>query len=164
MAYTEQGNQPFATEWRRKASQASASVFDQTTVSPEPLFDLGGIAGYETQMADFFQICKEQFEVLRTNYVFDPADGVRSFLEGHRAVSEVLMEAVTELRRCFGSNAILQLQLLDNEGTSAAIYGIVLWQGDLQSARAALQTFDETWWIESSRRAAGRIVFDYQLV
>jgi hypothetical protein len=163
-AYTEHAIQPFATEWRLNSLSSSVSAFDRLGVAQESAFGSAGMAGYEAQIAEFLQGHEKQIELLRTSYVFHPDEGVRSFLSGHRAVAEVLIEAVPELRRCFGNMVTLQLQLLDDDETPAAIYGIVLWQGDLAGARGALQTFDETWWIEKSRTAAGRIVFDYQLV
>jgi hypothetical protein len=122
------------------------------------------MAGFEQQMAEFAIQQQEEINRLLEAYVFDDPNGVRSFLKNHRSVAEILLEAVPHLKQCFGGDPTLRLQVLSNEGYQGTIYGVVSWKQDLSSARSALQRFDDSWWINSSRRASGRIVFDYQLV
>src|SRR5260370_655997 len=105
---------------------------------------------YEQQMTQFvMDKQEEQLNRLRKDYVFDDPDRVRSFLKSHRSLSEIFIEAVPELKRCFGKDATLQIQVLWEEGTPRTIYGVVLWKDTLRSARAALQRFDESWWSNS---------------
>jgi hypothetical protein len=160
-AYVEQ-NIP-ATDWPTDLTPMSASLFDQPLPNPVSAVAARRMGQYESQMVEFFQEHEGQLHLLRREYVFDPADGVRLFLRDHRALPEILVEAAIELRRCFGNGVVLLLQVLEDEGAPVTIYGIVLWKDSLDSARAALQNFDETWWISTSRRASGSIVFDYQL-
>jgi hypothetical protein len=103
-------------------------------------------------------------ELLQKEYVFEDRSRVTSFLEDRPSLPQVLLEAVTHLKDSFGTNATFQLQLPLEEDLPVAIYAVALWKESLQEARTALQHFDDSWWRESSKRASGRIVFDYQLV
>lgn len=97
-------------------------------------------------------------------FVFEKNTRVRSFLEDHPSVSDLLLEAAPFLSQSFGDNAVLQLQIPPDEDIPVTIYAEALWEGTLEEARAALKNFDEAWWIANSRRASGRVVIDYQLV
>jgi hypothetical protein len=101
---------------------------------------------------------------IQKDYVLEDRVKVRSFLEDRPSLPQILLEAVAHLKESFGTNVTLQLQVPLEEEVPASIYAVVLWTGGLQEARAALQRFDDSWWRESSKKASGRIVFDYQLV
>jgi hypothetical protein len=103
-------------------------------------------------------------ELLQKDYVFEDRSRVTSFLEGRPSLPQILLEAVAHLKDSFGTDATFQLQLPLEEDLPVAIYAVALWNDSLLEARAALQHFDDSWWTESSKRASGRIVFDYQLV
>jgi len=119
---------------------------------------------YEHQMVQFTQTQEQELTKLRIEYVFDETHRVEVFLKEHRALLEILLDAVIPLRGCFGKDVVLQLQVGWDEGAPKTIYGVVIWKNDLASARTALKKFDETWWLDNSKRASGRIVFDYELV
>jgi hypothetical protein len=97
-------------------------------------------------------------------YVFEDATKIRSFLEDHPSVPDVLSEAAPFLIKSFGESAILQLQIPPDEDIPVAVYAVALWDGPLEDARAALRAFDQMWWTANSQKTSGRIVFDYQLV
>ena len=101
---------------------------------------------------------------LRQCYVFEDSAKLQSALLERPSLLPILLEAVTHLRDSFGASAPLHLQMPHDEDLSITIYAVVLWKDSLQTARAALQQFDDAWWVDSSKRASGRIVFDYQLV
>jgi hypothetical protein len=103
-------------------------------------------------------------ELLQKEYVFEDRSRVTSFLEDRPSLPQVLLEAVAHLKDSFGTHVTFQLQLPLEEDLPVAIYAVALWKESLQQARTALQHFDDSWWNESSKRASGRIVFDYQLV
>jgi len=100
---------------------------------------------------------------LRTLYVFDDPSTVINFLRLHRTVSSLLAEAVPFLRRCFDVHSILRLRVVPDENSFGTIYGLVEWKSTVESARKALRTFDEDWWIAASSKASGKVMFDYQL-
>ena len=97
-------------------------------------------------------------------YVFEDETSVRSFLEDHPSVTNLLLEAVPFLRESFGDGVILQLQIPPDEDLPLTIYAVALWEGALEGARAALRKFDDAWWTANGHRALGRIVIDYQLI
>jgi hypothetical protein len=140
------------------SSRAALSFWEDAVESESNLW-----ANYEQQMTKFAAEQRRQVERLSKNYVFDDGERVRSFLQNHRALSEILLEAAPELRRCFGDEIMLQLQVPCEEGLPGVIYGIVIWKGDVRTARVALQQFDDSWWMAATKKASGRIVFDYQL-
>jgi len=107
---------------------------------------------------------KPLIDLLQKEYIFEDRSKVTSFLEDRPSLPQVLLEAVTHLKESFGTHAIFQLQLPLEEDLPVAIYAVALWKESLQEARTALQHFDDSWWRESSKRASGRIVFDYQLI
>lgn len=118
----------------------------------------------ERQMAQFSAEEEEDFKRLRKEYVLVDGSVVEAFLRAHRSLLEVLLDAVTQLRACFGADCVLQLRLGNEEGdASTVVCGFVQWTKSAEIARAALDAFDESWWIKNVGRAAGRVVFDYEL-
>jgi hypothetical protein len=101
---------------------------------------------------------------LQQGYIFGERSKIVSFLEDRPSLPQILLEALPHLAESFGPSTTLQLQLPVEEDVPVAIYAVALWRGTLEDARTALQHFDDSWWSNSSKRASGRIVFDYQLV
>jgi hypothetical protein len=150
-------------EWNKPLWIGDASTMEQYIPSPQSTRPMGVFQDFEEQFTQYITEQEEQLKKLQRNYVFDTAEGVRGFLRTHRSLSELLLEAVPVLKDCFGTDTITLLQVLRDEGVPGTIYGVVVWKDSLASARAALRKFDECWWVRTSKRASGRIVFDYQL-
>ena len=138
----------------------------QTVLSPgPPCPEPPVLNGYERQMTQFAVEEEEDLKGLRKEYVLIGGPSVEVFLRSHRSLIEVLLDAATQIRASFGADIVLQLRLSGEEGeVPNLVYGVIQWSGSLETARAALDAFDESWWIENVRRASGRIVFDYELV
>jgi hypothetical protein len=103
-------------------------------------------------------------EKLLSVFVFEDAKTVRSFLGDHPSIPDFLIGAAPLLKKSFGDSAVLQLQIPLDDEIPTTIYAVALWDGTLESARAALKKFDDAWGTSNSHTASGRIVFDYQLV
>jgi hypothetical protein len=106
---------------------------------------------------------EEDLKLLQKEYVFTEPKSVESFLKSHRYLMPILMEALPQLKRSFGSDVTFQLSVSPDENPPKTIYGVVAWKGSLGDARSALKSFDESWWLESIKKASGRVVFDYEL-
>lgn len=101
---------------------------------------------------------------LLSQYVFEDGTKVRTFLEDHPSVPHFLFEALPFLKKSFGDNAILQLQIPPDEDGPFTIYAVAIWEDTVEAARNALKNFDDSWWIANGHKASGKVVVDYQLV
>ena len=137
----------------------------QTVLSPGPPSPEPPVLNeYERQMTQFAVEEEEDLKRLRKEYVLVSGPSVEVFLRSHRSLIEILLDAAAQIRARFGADIVLQLRLSGEEGeVPNLVYGVIQWSGSLDTARAALDAFDESWWIENVRRASGRIVFDYEL-
>jgi hypothetical protein len=118
----------------------------------------------EEQMAQQESEFADTIARLRGEFIFTNPAPVQSFLRTHRALASVLLEAVGYLKECFGTDTPLALEIVSDEAPAALIYALALWEKDRQGSRDALSRFDETWWMNSQKKAGGRIVFDYELL
>jgi hypothetical protein len=124
----------------------------------------GVLASYELQMMQYVKDQEAKFQELRREYILlHDLNNLESYLRDHSALVDVLLDAVPHLKACFGDNLILQIRLADDEETSKTVCATILWRKDPASARAALNSFDESWWIDNVKRASGKVVFDYEL-
>lgn len=102
---------------------------------------------------------------VRRNYVLPLREtSVVRFLDDHRSISQLLLEAISHLKECFGANAIFSLRTVADEAGSRTLYVVVLWSGSVGIVREGLSRFDDAWWLAHSRNAAGHLVFTYELV
>ena len=130
---------------------------------PEPRDQNSVLARLEQQMAEAeteFSLLAEQ---LASKYVFRTPGEVKAFLRSHRGTPSVILEATPHLREAFGDVPIV-LDVATEEGASRTIYVLAMWKADRMAAREALKTFDHTWWLNNLSKAAGKVVFDYELV
>jgi hypothetical protein len=120
--------------------------------------------GLEAQMAEHEAAFAKNINALKNSFIFNDPGGVETFIRNHRAVVSILLEAAPVMKECFGDNVPLALDLTSEDGPPRLIYALGMWDGDSDQARAALEAFEEKWGVGNSRKAGGRIVFDYQLV
>jgi hypothetical protein len=88
---------------------------------------------------------------------------VTQFLKENHAASPLLILAAPKLRKHFGDAAVALRALMDEDG-SQTLYAVVLWPGDVDGVRQALDRFDDAWWIASSGAAACGLTFTYELI
>jgi hypothetical protein len=131
---------------------------------PEPRQHGAVFEGLERQMADFAVDEAAALAEVRRYFVLPADASVSTFLSGHRAITQILLEAAVQLRACFAPTAVFNLRAPIDESGSQTLYVVAMWPGSLQDVRRALATFDDTWWFAHSRRALGYLAFTYELV
>src|SRR5258706_14651599 len=140
--------QPFQAAARWPEPRQSASIFD----------------GLEKQMAEFSAQHEALSSELRRQYVMPADSSVTAFLTEHLALAPILLEAVPQLKACFGAQAIFILRAPIDDSGLQTLYAVAIWPGNVGDVREALEKFDETWWIQHSREASGYLTFTYELV
>ena len=100
---------------------------------------------------------------VRKHFVLPNDSSVATFMAEHRSLPQILLEAVTPLRTCFGTGTIFNLRAPIDESGSRTLYAVAMWPGKVRDARNALAKFDD-WWIAQSRQASGYLTFTYELV
>jgi hypothetical protein len=149
---------------QRTASKADDLFSYDTSFSNPHGLKSPALSNFERQMTQFSSDEEVNFEKLRKEYVLVLRSEVESFLRSHRSLIDVLLDAVPQFKSCFGPDSILQLRLGGEEADAPnVVCGIVLWSGSLDAARAALDIFDQSWWMNNVTRTSGRVVFDYEL-
>jgi hypothetical protein len=136
----------------------------QTGSSQPPISQDSIFENLENQMVQQESEFTDTLAKLRHEFIFSNVAPVQSFLTTHRALASILIEAVDYLKDCFGQDTPLALEIVSEEGPARAIYALALWKKDRAEARAALNRFDEIWWMRNLKKAGGRIVFDYELI
>jgi hypothetical protein len=129
---------------------------------PQPLASI--FEAPERQMAELFAEHAALRSEVRRHYVLPADSSVITFLTGHRTLPPILLEAVPQLKACFGAQAVFALRApIDDSGTQT-LYAVVMWPGKMRDVRDALEKFDNRWWIQHSRKASGHLTFTYELV
>ncbi len=118
----------------------------------------------ERQMAHFEAEHESQIAEVRKHYVIANDPHPESFLRSHRALSQLLLEAVPHLRQHFGTSAVFSLRAPIDASGAQALYAVVMWPGTANDVRAALANFDNSWWFEMVRQASGNLTFTYELL
>jgi hypothetical protein len=99
---------------------------------------------------------------LKKFFVFTKTPDIENFLWSYRMLAPIILEAAPHFQSFFPDSPIA-LDVMTEEGPTRTIYAIAQWPGDRTNARKALNAFEENWWLENLPKAAGRIVFDYEL-
>lgn len=118
----------------------------------------------ERQMEEYASQYQAALDEVRKYYVLRTDSSIRDFLNAHRTIPQILLEAAPQLRAFFGTNTVFTLRASIDEARSGILYAVVMWPGPTQDARSALTTFDNQWWIARAGQAAGYLTFTYELV
>jgi len=122
------------------------------------------LGAFERQMADFEAQHLAVVREVQRKFVLPPDTSVEDFLKDHRTLPQILLESVGPLRLAFGAQIIVSLKVPVDESGASTLYAVAMWRGSVRDARAALETFDDSWWIANSQQASGRLVYTYELV
>lgn len=101
---------------------------------------------------------------VKRSYVLVDESSVTDYLRSHRNLPPVLLEAVPAIERCFGSEAVTQLRVSVDSLGDQFLYAVVIWPGAAIEVRAALERFDNEWWLDHSELTSGYLTFTYELV
>lgn len=119
---------------------------------------------FEQQMAQFEANHQAVLTEVQKSYVIPKDSPVRDFFKSHRTIPQLLTQAAPRLKEYFGVGTVFSLRTQVDEYGSQTLYAVVRWPGDVHAVRAALENFDDHWWIANSRQAAGDLTFTYELV
>jgi len=119
---------------------------------------------YEQDSPELAADRERELESVRAAYVFADLVYVDSFLNDHRAVAGLLLEAAPYLKRHFGATVTLRLKVGFEDDGSRTLQVLAVWSGALRDAKNALAAFDREWWLQNCRRGSGNIILDYELV
>jgi hypothetical protein len=119
---------------------------------------------YEREMLVFQAETEAVLNNVRRCFVMPQDSSVVTFLQDHKTIPQILLEAIDRLRASFGIDTLFALKVLTEEGGPRMLYGVAMWPGSVEDARRALANFDDTWWIAHSRQASGHLTFTYELV
>jgi hypothetical protein len=109
------------------------------------------------------ELVSESINKVEAHYIItEGKERVAGLFCEQRELPKLLLEAVRPLRTSFGEK-LLQLQA-NSDGDDIFLKSTILWPGDAASARAALDNFDQSWWLDNCTRAHGHLIFDYELV
>jgi hypothetical protein len=136
----------------------------ESPLLPDPKQGVAILDDLEKQMAAFAAEYETVLEEVRKHFVLPTDSSVGTFLFEHRTLPQILLEAVPQLRACFGVDALFNLRAPIDESGSRTLYAVAMWPGNIQDVHQALARFDDTWWIAHSRKASGYLTFTYELV
>ncbi len=117
----------------------------------------------ERQMGQFETDYQAALAEVRKLYVLAADASVLEFLNDHRAVPQLLIDAVPYLRKHFG-NTVFVLRSTSDEYGWENLYADAMWPGDARDALQRLDQFEDEWWIANCRPARGALTFTYRLV
>lgn len=96
-------------------------------------------------------------------YVVPKDKSIQNFLNVHRFILPLLLQAYPRLREQF-TDAVFALRANADEDGMQFLCVDVLWQGTSRDAYAAIDRFEDAWWVANSHMGAGRLIFTYRLV
>ncbi|HEX3438096.1 MAG TPA: hypothetical protein VHT24_15110 [Pseudacidobacterium sp.] len=117
----------------------------------------------EAQMQQFERDYRDALTGVRKLYVFPSDTSVAEFLNDHRAVPQLLIDAAPWLKKYFG-NTVFSLRVTSDEYGWQNLYADAMWSGDARDALQLLDQFEDEWWIANCRPARGALTFTYRLV
>jgi hypothetical protein len=103
-----------------------------------------------------------EIERLKTMYRFKNAEDVQSFLSNHRSATSILIDALPQLQKWFGNDVAFVLETTREDNEQAILYAVTIWRGAAEGAVAALEHFDESWWLDQPTQGLA-LTFTYEL-
>jgi len=84
---------------------------------------------------------------IKAEYVLRNEPAIAHFFSTHRTAAPFLSRALPELKKSFGYDVVFNLEALTEDNDSSTLYAIAIWRGPADRADAALEDFDERWWL-----------------
>jgi len=166
----EQGCPDFSlTEWATQFGierRAIASALDEeirVLEHPRPAEHPRGFQSFHQEGRHPVVSRQPVLDELEQAYVFDERSAVAAFMQRNR-IGGLLLEARGPLNAAFGKAAVKSLTLVEDDEGFTTMFCLILFPGDMLTARSALRSFDERWWLARSRQAGGKLNFDFELI
>jgi hypothetical protein len=156
-------HQPTGSNWGPVVLAMFERGIQETPSLPEQPTTISVLASLEEQMMAFEKEYVSNVAELARHYIFSQEASVKDFLRSHRALPQLLLSALPHLRRHFG-NIVFSLRAASDDDGWQALYVDALWPGHATDALAAIDQFEDQWWIANSSAAAGSLNFTYRLV
>jgi hypothetical protein len=118
----------------------------------------------ERQMAQFDAEHLAMIAEVRKHYIISANSLVLEFLNSHRTLCNLLLQAVPILKQFFGQEAVFSLRAPVDESGTRTLYAVVMWSRSVKEVRTALDHFDDGWWIPNSLQSLGNLTFTYELI
>lgn len=112
------------------------------------------------------EIRTDRFVTLDTLYHGHNSRAVREYLDQHRVLQSVLVEAHEYLQRCFGPNLHVELCLKPDpevEGLDV-LFGYISTDLPVEEALKRLERFDEMWFLDAMPDIPARLNFNLRFV
>jgi hypothetical protein len=156
-------NQVSGNNWNQPPIPMAYQEFQQAATRAEPRLQRDFLRDIERQMAAFEADHRAFVNEIRKNYVLPKDSSVADFLDAHRTIPALLMQAVPHLREFFGTT-VFALRASSDEYGWQTLYADAMWPGDAHDAVVAIDRFEDAWWIANSDAASGSLTFTYRLV
>jgi hypothetical protein len=155
-------NQTSGYDW---ISRRGARLYHRQRVVPSQTsrIQLSELAGLETEMERYEDEHRNLIRTIRTLYVLQDDESVSEYLQRHRTIPPVLVEAERHLRQFF-KDSVLSLRASADEQGWDMLYAIIQWPGEPEDALRSLNAFDDAWWLANSYPAGSGLTFTYRLV
>jgi hypothetical protein len=118
---------------------------------------------FEAQMRRYEADHRAMLAEVARCYVVPRDNSVQNFLNTYRSVPPLLLQAYPRLREQF-TDAVLALRANSDENGWQNLCVDALWQGNSADAYAAIDRFEDAWWVANSHMAAGHLMFTYRLI
>jgi hypothetical protein len=149
------------------AAFGKQSIFAQSgELFRKPPRSEGAAGGLLTQAHDLFSASRQHsvndVDHLKTMYRFQDDESVGAFLSCHPSAACILINALPKLKKFFGDDVVFRLQVMKEDDELQILYAVAVWRGRVEDAVAALENFDENWWIDQPTRVLA-LTFTYEL-
>jgi hypothetical protein len=126
----------------------------------------GAAAGLLTQARNLFSASRQhsanEVDRLKTMYRFQDDESVEAFLSSHPSAVYILINALPQLKTFFGPDVVFKIQVIEEDDEQQILYAVAVWRGRVEDAVAALENFDEKWWLDQPARVLA-LTFTYEL-
>jgi hypothetical protein len=155
--------QTSGNDWSTVRTGLLYHEFQETGDAPAPRLQLADFIHLEEQMVRFQADHEALISELRKHYILESGPSVEEFFRNHRTLPQLLNQAVPILRLRFGDTVFILRVTADEYGWQT-LYVVAIWPGKAHDALAAIDEFEDAWWIANSHSASGSLNFTYQLV
>lgn len=156
-------SQTSGNEWSIPIHVMLHESMQDIPASAQPTRERSFLADIEQQMEVFDKEYRAALAEVRKLYVLPADASVLEFLSNHRAVPQLLIDAVPYLRKYF-DGSVFSLRATSDEYGWEDLYVDVMWPGGAREVLQRLDRFEDEWWVANCRTARGALTFTYRLV
>jgi hypothetical protein len=157
-------NQTSGNDWT-SAIGSMLHEREQEQSAPETISQQSNIIdNLECEMARYNDSHNATILEVGRQYMMPRDNSVRDFLNSHRILPQLLLDAFPFLQGTFPHTAVFALRTTSDEYGWRRLFVDALWPGDAADAYAAIDRFEDDWWVSHCHMASGCLNFTYRLV